>query len=93
MKNVNMNALSGTLIERVFRALGSTEMYIRKFGDIAAINKTHMVNAQREFGKVEAYMDILKIVSEETYRSIVSSKMYMKTAKLILETENQLSRY
>ncbi len=93
MKDITMNALSGILLQRVLSALGSTEMYINRFGDVIAINKVQMLKAQREYGKAEAYLDILKIVSEETYQSIVNSEMYTKVVKLFLETEDQLGRY
>lgn len=93
MKDINMNALSGILLQRVLSALGSTEILIGNFGDVIAINKIYMLKAQREYGKAEAYLDILKIVSEETYQSIVNSEMYTKVEKLFLETENQLGRY
>ncbi len=93
MKDITMNALSGILLQRVLSALGSTEMYINRFGDIIAINKVQMLKAQREYGKAEAYLDILKVVSEETYQSIMNSEMYTKVVKLFLETEEQLGRY
>lgn len=93
MKDLNMKALSGILLERVLSALGSTEKHIKNFGDVVAINKVLMLKAQREYGKAEAYLDILKIVSEETYQSIVNSEMYTEVAKLFIETEHQLGRY
>ncbi len=93
MKDITMNALSGILLQRVLSALGSTEMYINRFGDVIAINKVQMLKAQREYGKAEAYLDILKVVSEETYQSIMNSEMYTKVVKLFLETEDQLGRY
>ena len=93
MKDITMNALSGILLQRVLSALGSTEMYINRFGDVIAINKVQMLKAQRAYGKAEAYLDILKVVSEETYQSIVNSEMYTRVVKLFLETEDQLGRY
>ena len=93
MKDITMNAISGILLQRVFMTLDNTEKYIEKFGDVIAFNKDLMLKAQRAYGKAEAYLDILKIVSEETYQSIVNSEMYTKVVKLFLETEDQLGRY
>ena len=42
MKDINMNALSGILLQRVLSALGSTEIQIGNFGDVIAINKIFM---------------------------------------------------
>lgn len=46
MKDINMNALSGILLQRVLSALGSTEIQIGNFGDVIAINKIFMLKAQ-----------------------------------------------
>ncbi len=93
MKDLNLNALSDILLQRIFSALNLTEVSIRKFGDLNLINRRHMMKAQRYFGKAEAYLDIMKAISDDSYQSVINSEMYQNADKLLRDTEFIESRY
>ncbi len=93
MKDLNTNALLGILMQRVLSALNLTKISIEKFCDIVSMNKTYMCNAQRYYGKAEAYLDITKVISDETYQALINTEMYKEATKLLFDAEDKLNRY
>ena len=93
MKTTSLKALSGILLERVFMDLRLAEIQIGNFGDILALNKPLMLEAKRRLGRVEAYLDVMKILFPKDHSDMTSREEYKRVIKLVEDTEDQLMRY
>lgn len=93
MGKVSLTALSGILLERAYRSLGSAVRAIENFGDLVSFNKTYMLMAKEEIGKAEAYLEVMRIMFPRDHSYVISSEEYKKAIKLVADTEKQLNRY